>query len=234
MVSTFDNISEIYRQLGRDLSEILDKILTDGSYVGVSWSLTLQNISQYLDLSKKIDVNVIPTIGGLGISGEGRNSNFVAKIFAERIGGKGFILNAPAIVASTEDFSVSTTAITTKNIIDLAQNISTTITGIGEVRIDASVIKGGYFTEDEVDLLISMGAIGSITLNFIDKDGEAIKSKIDDRIVKIFPIKKMKKVKNVIGVAFGENKVQAIKASLGNVINILITDEKTAEALIEK
>ena len=37
----------------------------------------------------------------------------------------------------------------------------------------------------------------------------------------------------VIGIAFGLKKVQAIKAAIGNIINILITDEKTAEALIE-
>ena len=43
----------------------------------------------------------------------------------------------------------------------------------------------------------------------------------------------MKKVKNVIGIAFGLKKVQAIKAAIESIVNILITDEKTAEALIE-
>jgi DNA-binding transcriptional regulator LsrR (DeoR family) len=232
VVSTFDNTAEIYRQLGKELSDILDKVLSEGSYIGVSWSLTLQNIAEYLDLDKKIDLNVIPIIGGLGISGEGRNSNFVAKIFADKIGGKSFILNAPAVVENIKVRDAMIDDINTKSIIDLAKNISTVITGIGDIRIDASVLKGGFFKKDEVDLLRSMGAVGSINLTFIDKDGKVIRSDIDDKVIKIFPVEKMKKIKNVIGIAFGEKKVEAIKASLGNIINILITDNKTAESLV--
>jgi DNA-binding transcriptional regulator LsrR (DeoR family) len=44
----------------------------------------------------------------------------------------------------------------------------------------------------------------------------------------------LKKVKNVIGVAFGKRKLNVIMGALkGGLINILFTDEETAEYITE-
>ncbi|MBE3100840.1 MAG: hypothetical protein IMZ47_01010, partial [Firmicutes bacterium] len=54
----------------------------------------------------------------------------------------------------------------------------------------------------------------------------------DERIVRISP-DRLKKVKNVIGVAFGRRKLKVILGALrGGLINILFTDEETAENII--
>ena len=45
----------------------------------------------------------------------------------------------------------------------------------------------------------------------------------------------MKRIKNVIGVAFGKNKLEVILAALrGQVINILFTDKDTAKDIIKE
>ena len=49
------------------------------------------------------------------------------------------------------------------------------------------------------------------------------------------PLKELQKLENVIGVAGGPMKVDAILAALrGKYLDVLITDEDTAQALLER
>ena len=73
-----------------------------------------------------------------------------------------------------------------------------------------------------------------VNTSLIDNKGSQVDNKMDDRIINIFPLDVIKKTRNVIGVSFGEKKVEIIKACLkGKIINILITDKNTCEKLVE-
>ena len=77
------------------------------------------------------------------------------------------------------------------------------------------------------------GAQGDILLHFFDQDGKQIESQINDRLVGI-SIKELKELNNVVGVAAGESKVEAIRAALkGGYLDIIITDEATAAGILE-
>jgi DNA-binding transcriptional regulator LsrR (DeoR family) len=59
-----------------------------------------------------------------------------------------------------------------------------------------------------------------------------VPNRLDDRIVKI-SFEKLKKINNVIGIAFGEKKLKVISGALsGGLVNILITDEATGLKLL--
>jgi DNA-binding transcriptional regulator LsrR (DeoR family) len=74
--------------------------------------------------------------------------------------------------------------------------------------------------------------VGDVNLIFINEDGEHVINKIDGRIIRI-SIDKIRKIKNRIGVGFGDRKVKVIIGALrGKFINILLTDEKTAKKII--
>ena len=65
-----------------------------------------------------------------------------------------------------------------------------------------------------------------------DKNGEPIHSELDERIIGV-TLEELKEIPLKIGVAYGEHKVQSIKAGLrGHLIDVLITDRETAEKLI--
>ncbi len=82
---------------------------------------------------------------------------------------------------------------------------------------------------EEFNYLDSLGVIGDVNLIFINENGKHVANKIDDRIIRI-PINKIKRIKNVIGVGFGDRKVRVIISALrGKVINILLTDKNTAK-----
>jgi len=230
---TFGKEVETYKYMGRELSDILEKILESGNYLGISWSKTLLNVSEYIDMKKRSGANIVPIVGGVEVEGNETNINFIVRSFSERLGGKGYYINAPAVVDNKNAKKIMEEDSNTKRIIDLTKNISSVVTGIGNINSEASLFKSGYFKKEEIDFLDSLGVIGSINLDLINKDGKQVKSKIDDRIIKIFPLERLKKVENIIGIALGKDKVDSIKASLGNIINIFITDESTAKRLVK-
>jgi len=61
-----------------------------------------------------------------------------------------------------------------------------------------------------------------------------LQNKINDRVIAL-PISEIKKIKNVIGIAFGERKLKITTAVLrGNTVNILIIDRSIAEKIVNK
>ena len=76
------------------------------------------------------------------------------------------------------------------------------------------------------------GAVGDICFRFFNEEGESIKSALMQRVIGI-EAASLKSVSRVVGVAGGRRKVRAILAALrGGWINVLITDLRAAEALL--
>ena len=70
--------------------------------------------------------------------------------------------------------------------------------------------------------------------HFLDVSGKQVESPVDDRLITT-PLETLAKQNNVIGVAGGENKVNAIIGALNaNILDILITDQDTAELIIKR
>jgi DNA-binding transcriptional regulator LsrR (DeoR family) len=74
---------------------------------------------------------------------------------------------------------------------------------------------------------------GDINLRYFDKNGQRIPSDLDDRVVGL-GLEEILAIKQVVGIAGGAAKVQAILGALrGNLINVLVTDHKTAGQILE-
>lgn len=68
----------------------------------------------------------------------------------------------------------------------------------------------------------------------MDETGKAVAPNLESRLMST-PLEQLKKLKNVIGVAGGLEKVEVILAVLqGGYLDVLITDERTAQALLER
>jgi lsr operon transcriptional repressor len=85
----------------------------------------------------------------------------------------------------------------------------------------------------ELESLQKKGAVGDICLQFFNEQGELIRSPLLNRVIGIeMPL--LKRVSKIIGIAGGPAKFTAIKAAIkGKLINVLITDQKTAQKLLK-
>ncbi len=201
---------------------------------GIGWGVTLRTVSDYLETNKKINIKVVPLLGGLGKVGTGVHTNSVAKTIADKFGGVSYVIHSPAVLDSRETKEIITNDSNVREIIEMSDGIDTAILGMSDIGADSTMIKTGNFKIQDFKYLESLGAVGDINLIFINESGDPVPTEIDERIVRA-PLDKIKKINNVIGIAFGSKKIKIITGALkGKIINILITDEETAEKLIKE
>jgi len=81
---------------------------------------------------------------------------------------------------------------------------------------------------------LTKGAVGDIGLRFFNARGEKVEDEINDRIIGL-DLEQIRRIPRVIAVAGGADKAAVIRAALiGKLINILITDDKTAQLLLQE
>ena len=97
----------------------------------------------------------------------------------------------------------------------------------------ATILKNGILNQNDFTFLKMQGAVGDVLSHFLDKNGNPISIELEDRLMST-PLEELRKLDNVIGVAGGTRKAEAILAALrGRYLDILITDEETARLLLE-
>ncbi len=118
---------------------------------------------------------------------------------------------------------------------DLFSQITVAFVGIGAPTPDSVLMRDGtILTRQEVNNLIHKGMVGDIALRFFDVNGQPVSSEVDQRVIGI-SLDQLRKVRRVVGVAGGPEKVTVLRGALrGELINVLITDHVTANRLLEK
>lgn len=116
--------------------------------------------------------------------------------------------------------------------LELAKSPDVTFVGIGDLGPSAPLYQDGFITEEERQALDEAGAVGEIVGWIYDRDGHVIKDGINERVASA-PLPSPD-TSRVVAVAMGTRKLPGILGALkGRLINELITDEKTAEALLK-
>jgi DNA-binding transcriptional regulator LsrR (DeoR family) len=107
------------------------------------------------------------------------------------------------------------------------------LVGIGAVEPSELLAESGnIFSADELDMLAEKGAVGDILLRFFDTNGNPVDTFLNNRVMSM-SLEQLSLVDKAIGVAGGMRKYEAIRGALvGKWINILITDQFTAEHLL--
>jgi len=233
IVSTLESSEATIEAMSGSLNNILSRILEDGSYIGIGWGGSLREIAKYINVMEKSDIKVIPMIGGLGKTGTGVHTNSVAKNIADRMNGISYMIHSPAVLDNKEAKEIVEKDSNVSEIMGMSSKIDTAIIGMSDIGMDSTLIKTGSFTTEDFKYLRSLDVVGDVNLIFIDENGNHVPNKIDERIVRV-PFEGLKKIKHVIGVAFGKRKLKILLGALrGQMINVLFTDEETAIEIIK-
>jgi len=232
IVPTYDRREDILKDMADKLEDMFNRIIKDGDYFGIGWGTSLKSIADCLNLRMKVDVKVVPLIGGIGKVGTGIHTNSVARTLANKFGGVSYMINSPAILDSSEAKEIIQSDSNAREIIEMSGRVSTAMVGMSDIGPRSTLIKNGNFKVEEFNYLNSLGVIGDVNLIFIDENGKYIKNEINKRIITT-PIERIEKIENVIGIGFGDRKLKVILGALrGSIINILLTDETTAKSII--
>jgi DNA-binding transcriptional regulator LsrR (DeoR family) len=113
------------------------------------------------------------------------------------------------------------------------RELTMAVVGIGSIEpSDVLADSGNAFSPDERAPLLADGAVGDICHRIFRLDGTAVRGPLDERVVAISEAD-LRRIPRRVGVAGGGRKVAAIRGALaGGWVNALVTDTRTAEALL--
>jgi DNA-binding transcriptional regulator LsrR (DeoR family) len=220
-------------ELGTIAASCVTRGLQGSEVIALSWGTSVLSMVNALGPMDFPDIRVVQLLGGLGELEAQTHGADLARRMAQALGARPRLIHAPGIVkddvvreALVKDPQVADT-------LDLAEQADIAVVGIGVLDPGATLLSSGStLTASEVEGLKAYGAVGDIALQFFDGRGAKVDHAINRRIVGT-DLEKIKAIDRVIGVACGIEKVRAIRAALvGRLIDVLVTENRTAEALL--
>jgi len=99
---------------------------------------------------------------------------------------------------------------------------------------ESSYVKYGFISDGEIEYLKGLGVVGDVNLDFINREGKRVPNRINDRVIAL-PISGIRKIRNVVGIAYGTRKGDITKAVLkGGIVDVLIVDRELADIVLSE
>lgn len=235
VVSTSNFTREkLKQQIGKRAASYLSKHLQGVTDLGVSWGSSVLSLVEEYPYERRSDLNIVPIIGGMGNEFVHLHSNQLCSQLAQKMNASCSYLYAPAMVESDELKNTFTHVKEIAHVLEKGRNVDMALVGIGNPFKEATLEKMGYLQENDLKSLREAGAVGNIGSSFFNAQGEEIDHPLNTRFIGL-NIEEIKNIPNVIGIVEGVHKLESIDAALkGELLNVLIIDEHTAQALINE
>jgi DNA-binding transcriptional regulator LsrR (DeoR family) len=226
----------LVRDLGAAAAFFLETNVKAGSVIGISsWSTALlAMVDAMRPAPRATESTVVQILGGLGNPGSETHATHLTRRLANLLGGKAVLLPAPGVLGSPAARDVLLKDCYVQEALEVTGRLNLALVGIGSHEPERmAAMNGSIFSPRELKMLSAAGAVGDICLRFFDARGQALHTTLDERVIGM-ALEDLRKVERVVGVAGGLSKRAAILGALrGGWVNVLITDRRTAEALLE-
>lgn len=216
----------ILKDMGKITFKIFKEILKEKNIIGITGGSTMAKVVEECEYySNKKDILVIPARGALGSDVENQSNSIAAKL-AKKLGGNYKLLYLPdTLDKDTLEHVLKNKEI--KESKDIIENINTLIFGIGRADTMAS---RRNLEKSTIETLDKQMAVAEAFGHYFNIKGEEVW--VHKTIG--LSLDKFKNLDNLIGVAGGEEKAQAIMAvSTLNANLNLITDEAAAKKILK-
>jgi DNA-binding transcriptional regulator LsrR (DeoR family) len=189
-------------------------------------------VEQMHPVWKLSECKVVQIQGGVGLPSIEKHANYLVSQLAYLVRGEAHLLPAPGLVASKGAADVLAQDPHVDETIALFDQITVALLGIDSLEVSPCLIgSGNTISTEELQRLEDKGAVGHICLRFYNAHGQQIEDSIRGRVLGL-DLERLKKIPTVVGVACGKRKHQAILGAVrGALVNILVTDQFTAEGL---
>ncbi len=198
-----------------------------GAYINVGYGVTISRVIHHLAAAAEETLNLVSLTGGANyyLPSSHPSSAFNAQLY---------LIPAPLVLSSKELRDALFQEPAVREIQRMRPLSAMSVIGVGNMADDATSIQNGILTKQDFTLLKMQGAVGDILSHFLDRDGRPVAPWLEQRLASA-SLETLRSLENVIGVAADPAKAEAILAALrGGYLDVLITDEDTAAALLEK
>jgi DNA-binding transcriptional regulator LsrR (DeoR family) len=235
--TAFEDQQLVQREVGAGAAEYLLRVIRPGQKIVISWGGTLLGMVNALYADPKSitlpKLKVIQGLGGLGDPNKEVHAVDLTKRLAQKFGGQAILLPTPGVAGSLESRDAFYSDPHVQQVLDQGRTADLAIMGIGVPRPDSILIREGEIVKwPELEVLRAQGAVGDINLRFFNQQGTAVVSDLDTRVIGL-TLDEIREIDQVIGIAAGAVKVQAIQGALmGRLIDVLVTDHCTAQEIL--
>ncbi|MCC5468426.1 sugar-binding transcriptional regulator [Pelosinus baikalensis] len=220
-------------QLGRTGALLMESILKDNDVVGIMAGRAISAIGAEVDYFARSNLQFVPLVGGWGSEGGIWHANSNTMILADKLKSKYWLLHAPAIVTNEELGGLLKKEAGVEKVLNMAKCCDVAVVGIGDVSEKATIVQSGNFNPMDLERVRNSGAVANICASFLDSMGKTIDSTMENKMLGL-AAQELRGIRNVIGIAGGKDKVEAITAVLrGKWIDILVTDMVTAQSVLD-
>ena len=213
----------------RLLSRYLDR--EPKALVGIGWGKTLSAVAEKLLRKPRPNNRFVSVLGSLTRHAAANPYDVIHQL-ASKTGAEGFIMPVPFIADVVADRTLLMGQKSVSKIVALAEQADLYMLGVGSCGPNASAFMSGQVTSPELDALKAAGAVGDLLGRFFDLSGRMVDCEFNDRVLGL-DLEALKG-RQVTAIAGGPGKLPAITGALRiGVITTLITDEDTAQGLLE-
>jgi len=229
-----DTDESIKEAIGKATAEFVQRRIKDNDILALSWGTTVYQCALHMQPTRTRNVTVVELNGSLNRTSFPTHAEYVIHRMAEMLGGKPVILGAPMFVERPDIRASLLSDSRVAAAFELACQSNFALFGIGDLSEHSSPYKAGFVDEETLQRLRAEGIVGDIGGRFYDAQGNPRAPDLAERTIAV-ELSNLRAKALSVGLAGGLRKVDAIRGALhGKYCNVLITDEQTASALLER
>ncbi len=207
--------------------------LKPGIKVGVGWSRTIYSTLKSMPEIKINKSEVVQLSGSVLLDSPEYDGIDMTRKLAKKICAVYYYFPAPMVVSTKEMKERMMNEVAIRIAMEKASQVDLAIVGIGNVvKHNSGLMDGGLIDQLSLKELENKHPAGDILGNQIGRSGEILDVDLNKRVIGLH-LEELKKIKSVIAVSTGPEKIMPIYAAIkGKWINILVSDDKTMKAVL--
>ncbi len=230
-------VSELSKEIGDEVASLtacyLDSILRPDSVIGITRGRMIRSMIESLCPLRELPVHVVQLFGLINTSHNDDGELELVRNFAKAYNGSYHHLFAPFLAKDRQNKELISALPAVASALQYADQASIVVSPLSRADFDSpNSLWKQYLSGEVIRRLQEKEAVGLFCGHYYDKQGRFIQSELLDLMISI-DIRHIIQKEYVIGFAAGPEKTPAILGALnGSLINVLITDEKTALKLL--
>ena len=235
IAESYDMENDFLPTLADRAAQYLEDFLQSDMTIGVSWGKTLAAVISRLSYRRRSDCTVVQMVGAQNIVDDRMvKSDDIARMLADKLDCGCYMFYAPVLVDHPETKTMLMQERTVQKTYEWMRKCDVALFGVGQLTEESTKFQRGFLKKKDIDQLRADGFVGDLCMNPVRIDGSWNDNCIQDR-VNTAEMDIIKDIPTVIAIAGGADKTDAIIGCLNSgVVDILITDDLSAERIVKK
>ncbi len=200
--------------------------------IGIGTGRTMRAVADQLPAMECPQHKFVALVGTTKTDGSASFYDVVIRV-SDTVRAPHYPMPVPVVARSVEERELLTGLASVRSVLALVERADVSFVGVGAMGDSSAIVLDGVITREEAEELRGAGAVGEITGWAFDSHGRLIEGSINDRVASA-PLRRATN-RLVIGVAMGPSRRASLRGALaGKLISGLVTDEATAEHLLQR